>query len=196
MGVDLSRIASSALEAALDDGRQPQRKKHGSALKAVAAGAALAVAAKAAASKVPRLAPIPSLDGLRDIPDRVRDRLADAGWLDDETDVAGEPLDVLDEDEGEPLDVLDEDEDLDEEEDEDEPEADADEDFDDPDAEDDADEDESFDDDEDVDEDEDYEEDDEEEPPELLLDSQEDDEDLDPAMHPPKPPRSKSGGRR
>jgi hypothetical protein len=97
MGVDLSRIASSALEAALDDGEQAhQRKRRGSALKAVAAGAALAVAAKAAASKAPRLMALPSFDGLRDIPDRVRDRLADAGWLDDEEDVEDEPVDEED----------------------------------------------------------------------------------------------------
>src|SRR5881392_2758853 len=135
MGVDVSKIASSALEAALDDG-QPRRKR-GSTVKAVAAGAALAVAARAAASKAPRvnplrLMPLPSLDGLRDIPDRVRDRLADAGWLDDEVDVEEaeldeEPLDEEEEDEPEaededeePVDEAEEDEDEDEEDDEDE----------------------------------------------------------------------------
>src|SRR4051794_38493988 len=90
MGVDLSKIAASAIEAALNDGESPKRK-HGSTVKAVAAGAALAVAAKAATSKrtklLSKLVPTPSLDGLRDIPGRVRDRLADSGWLDDEADV-------------------------------------------------------------------------------------------------------------
>src|SRR5690348_12872651 len=96
-GIDLSRVASSALEAALDDG-SPKKKKHGGAVKAVVAGAALAVGAKAAASAATskkskvgmklasKLVPTPSFDGLRDIPDRVREKLADSGWLDDDSD--------------------------------------------------------------------------------------------------------------
>src|SRR4051794_30108965 len=101
MAVDLGKIAASAIEAALDDGETTKRKR-GSTVKAVAAGAALAVAAKAATSKrtklMSKLVPTPSLDGLRDIPGRVRDRLADSGWLDDEEDVEpedGEPVDEV-----------------------------------------------------------------------------------------------------
>jgi hypothetical protein len=161
MGVDLSKVAASAIEAALDDGEK--KPKHGSAVKAVAAGAALAVVAKAATSKksklLTKLVPTPSLDGLRDIPDRVRDRLADAGWLGDEDDVVDdEPSaeELLDE-EDEPVDEEDED----------------------------------FDDEDDVDEDA-FDEDEDEEPaPELALDS-DDDQDIDPAERPPKPPKATS----
>src|SRR5689334_11444077 len=97
MGFDLSKVAASALEAALEDGQQ-KKPKRGSAVKAVAAGAALAVAAKAATSSksklLSKLVPTPSLDGLRDIPDRVRERLADNGLFgDDEEGPADELLD-------------------------------------------------------------------------------------------------------
>src|SRR6476646_1490577 len=128
MAVDLSKIAASAIEAALDDGQsKPKHKKRAGAVTAVAAGAALAVAAKAATSKHPlltKLVPTPSLDGLRDIPDRVRDRLADSGWLDDE--------DVAPEDEG-PVDEVQQEEPVDEE--DEEPVDEEDEDFDDEDEE-------------------------------------------------------------
>src|SRR3954449_10912770 len=115
MGLDLSKVAASALEAALEDGQK--KPKRGSAVKAVAAGAALAVAAKAATSRkskvLTKLVPTPSLDGLRDVPARLRDvrraapaplrdRLADSGWLAGEKDVA--------EDEGPADELLDEDE--------------------------------------------------------------------------------------
>jgi hypothetical protein len=207
MGVDLGKIATSAIEAALEDGENTKSKhKRGSTVKAVAAGAALAVAAKAATSKrtklMSKLVPTPSLDGLRDIPDRVRDRLADAGWLNDEEDVeADEPVDKVDElvDEGEEDDIEEDEEpvaegeedDVDEEDEEpvdeedEEPVDEAEEDWDD-----DEDEDE-----EDFDEDEvDDEEEDEEPPPELEIES-EDDEDLHPEDRPPKPPRSKEKAR-
>src|SRR6476620_133553 len=108
MGLDLSKVAASALEAALEDGQK--KPKRGSAVKAVAAGAALAVAAKAATSSkskmLTKLVPTPSLDGLRDIPDRLRDR----GWLAGEDDVT--------EDESPADELLDEDEPVGEEEDE------------------------------------------------------------------------------
>jgi hypothetical protein len=207
MGVDLGKIATSAIEAALEDGENTKSKhKRGSTVKAVAAGAALAIAAKAATSKrtklMSKLVPTPSLDGLRDIPDRVRDRLADAGWLNDEEDVeADEPVDKVDElvDEGEEDDIEEDEEpvaegeedDVDEEDEEpvdeedEEPVDEAEEDWDD-----DEDEDE-----EDFDEDEvDDEEEDEEPPPELEIES-EDDEDLHPEDRPPKPPRSKEKAR-
>src|SRR6476661_7235397 len=153
MAVDLSKIAASAIEAALDDGQSKPKRRHTGAVTAVAAGAALAVAAKAATSKRPlltKLVPTPSLDGLRDIPDRVRDRLADSGWLDDE-DVAPEdegPVDEVqqeepvDEEDEEPVDE--EDEDFDDE--DEEPVDEEDEDFDDEDEEPVDEEDEDFDD--------------------------------------------------
>jgi hypothetical protein len=209
MGVDLSRVASKALEAALEDVDHEPKRKGGGALKAVAAGAALAVAAKAASSKTPwivkKLVPTPNLDGLRDIPDRVRDRLADAGWLGDEQDIDADDLvpdsplaeqdeDVEDEEDAEPEDEGDEDFDEDEGEDDEDvdedPEAEAEEDFEDEDE----DEDEGESDDEDELDEEDAEESD---TPalDLLLES-DDDEDVDPAERPPKPPRSKTGSRR
>jgi hypothetical protein len=209
MGVDLSRVVSKALEAALEDVDHEPQRKGGGALKAVAAGAALAVAAKAASSKTPwivkKLVPTPNLDGLRDIPDRVRDRLADAGWLGDEQDIDADDLvpdsplaeqdeDVEDEEDAEPEDEGDEDFDEDEDEDDEDvdedPEAEADEDFEDEDE----DEDEGESDDEDELDEEDAEESD---TPalDLLLES-DDDEDVDPAERPPKPPRSKTGSRR
>ena len=166
MGVDLGRIASSALEAALEDG-QPKKKKHGGAVKAVVAGAALAVGAKAAASAATskksklgtklasKLVPTPNLDGLRDIPDRVRD------WLDDDD---GDAQDELD-----PQDLLDDDEQPVDDEDADEPVGEEDDDFDDEDDEE-----------------------GEEDSPELLIDALGDEQDIDPAELPPKPPRSSS----
>ena len=93
MPVDLGRVASKALEAAVEDGK-PRRR--GSTVRAMAAGAALAVAARATVSKMPGLVHLPGISALRDLPDRVRDRLADAGWADGGPDVDDEEL--LDED--------------------------------------------------------------------------------------------------
>jgi hypothetical protein len=191
MAIDLSRVASKALETALDDGA-PRRRGH--TMRTLAAGAALAVGARAAmSSKVRLFRHLPDLTELRDIPDRVRDRMADAGWLDDESDVE-EPEAEYDEEEPEDEEELDdaelddedvdeepeepedsEDEEFDDEDDEDEPEAEADEDFED----------------EDEDEEEDEDEDEGEPAPELEIES-EDDEDLHPEDRPPRPPRSKA----
>jgi hypothetical protein len=167
MAVDLSRVASKALEAALED--DTPRKKRGSTVKALAAGAALAAAARVAVKQrgLPFVPQLPDMDGLRDMSDRLRDRFA--GEPDDVDDVdveeeIDEPLAGADED-------LD-DEELDDEELEDEdeePEAEAEEDIDDED-------------------DEDFE-DEDEEPPELEVTS-EDDEELHPEDLPPEPPRS------
>jgi hypothetical protein len=190
MAIDLSRVASKALETALDDGA-PRRRGH--TMRTLAAGAALAVGARAAmSSKVRLFRHLPDLTELRDIPDRVRDRMADAGWLDDESDVE-EPEAEYDEEEPEDEEELDdaelddeevdeepedsEDEEFDDEDDEDEPEAEADEDFEDED--------------EDEDEEEDEDEDEGEPAPELEIES-EDDEDLHPEDRPPRPPRSKA----
>jgi hypothetical protein len=117
MRVDLSRVATAAVEAALVD-ETPRRRL--SAPKAIAAGAALALAARFAVSKAPTL---PRLSGLRDlsgvtdrvrehvpgsvaehipdIPDSLRERLADYGLVDDDgwhDDLRDEPDDLFDED--------------------------------------------------------------------------------------------------
>src|SRR5690242_8056495 len=116
MPVDLSRVASKAIEAALEDGGQEHRRR-GAAVKALAAGSVLAVGARAAVSKTPGpvkfgLKHLPGMSELRDIPERLRERMADAGWLDDDSDVEEPEAEVEDDfDEG------------------DEPEAEADEDF-------------------------------------------------------------------
>jgi cobaltochelatase CobT len=142
MRVDLSKVASAAVDAALDD-ETPRRRL--SAPKAIAAGAALALAARYAVSKAPSLPRLPALRDLSDVSDRVREhmpgsvaehipdipeglreRLADYGLVDDDgwhDDLRDEPDDLFDEDDedldeapdDEPEDLLDEDdEDLDE----------------------------------------------------------------------------------
>jgi hypothetical protein len=195
MGIDLGKVAAKAIETALDDGQSQRRSGH--TMRALAAGAALAVGARAAMSRGPGLLKhLPALAELRDIPDRVRDRMEDAGWLDDAPDIEDEDVEepeaAADEqfEEDEPGEEPDEDEPED-----DEPEAEGDEDFEDEDEDDFDDEeleaegDEDF---EDEDEDEELEsDDDEEEPPELELES-EDDEDLHPEDRPPKPPKAAS----
>ena len=117
MRVDLSRVASAAVEAALVD-ETPRRRL--SAPKAIAAGAALALAARYAVSKAPGL---PRLSAMRDlsdvtdrvrehlpgsvaehiphIPDSLRERLAEHGLIDDDgwhDDLRDEPDDLFDED--------------------------------------------------------------------------------------------------
>jgi len=169
MGIDLGKVAAKAIETALDDGQSQRHSGH--TMRAVAAGAALAVGARAAMSRGPGLLKhLPDLSELRDIPDRVRDRMEDAGWLDDEPEID-------DEDVEEPEGAADEEFDEDEEDfddDDEEPEAEGEDDFDDEDE------------DEELDSD-----DEEEEPPELELES-DDDEDLHPEDRPPKPPKAAS----
>jgi hypothetical protein len=193
MGIDLGKVAAKAIETALDDGQSQRRSGH--TMRALAAGAALAVGARAAMSRGPGLLKhLPALAELRDIPDRVRDRMEDAGWLDDAPDIEDEDVEepeaAADEqfEEDEPGEEPDEDEPED-----DEPEAEGDEDFEDEDEDDFDDEELEAEGDEDFeDEDEELEsDDDEEEPPELELES-EDDEDLHPEDRPPKPPKAAS----
>jgi cobaltochelatase CobT len=142
MRVDLSKVASAAVEAALVD-ETPRRRL--SAPKAIAAGAALALAARYAVSKAPSLPRLPAIRDLSDVTDRVREhvpgsvaehiphipdslreRLAEHGLIDDDgwhDDLRDEPDDLFDEDDedldeapdDEPDDLFDEDdEDLDE----------------------------------------------------------------------------------
>src|SRR4051812_15551338 len=124
MGLDLSRMAAAALESALDDGEPKHKPSNG--LRTLAAGAALAAAARVAVTKGPSLSGglsgLRTMAKLRDVPDRVRDRLTEAGWLgDDEEDQ--EPVDDEPVDEAEPEDdeeLEDDEEELEEDEDEDE----------------------------------------------------------------------------
>lgn len=96
MGIDLSRMASAAIEAALEDER-PRRRLRG--LRAVAAGAALATAARVAVTKAPGVPRL--LSGVTRLPDEARSRLADLGWLENEDVEDEEELDEeeLDEEE-------------------------------------------------------------------------------------------------
>jgi outer membrane biosynthesis protein TonB len=89
---DVNRAIAAAVEAAFEDDRQPRRKRL-SGVRAIALGAALAAGARVVASKAPSL---PRLDAVSHVPDLVRDRLTERGWLD-----GGEPLEEeeeLDED--------------------------------------------------------------------------------------------------
>jgi hypothetical protein len=118
MRVDLSKVASAAVEAALVD-ETPRRRL--SAPKAIAAGAALALAARYAVSKAPSLPRLPAIRDLSDVTDRVREhvpgsvvahmpdipdslreRLAEYGLIDDDDgwhdDLRDEPDDLFDED--------------------------------------------------------------------------------------------------
>jgi hypothetical protein len=128
----MSRVAAAAIEAALDQDTDNDKPRRGrmTGVKAVATGAALVVAAQAAAKR----APVHRLAGLASLPDRLRERAQDAGWLDDDEEDARnghyeEPVDEEDED-FEPEDEEDEDFEPEDEEDEDfEPESEEDEDF-------------------------------------------------------------------
>jgi post-segregation antitoxin (ccd killing protein) len=88
--IDMSRVAATALETAIN-GDRPQRPRF-RGLRAIATGAALVGAARVAASKVPQF---PRPPQLADLADDVRDRLADRGWIEGEA----EPEEEFDEDE-------------------------------------------------------------------------------------------------
>ena len=83
MAVDFKRVLASAIDAALEDARpaveQPPRRRV-SGVQAVAAGAAIAVIARAAVSK----ARLPQPVNVLKLADGVRDRFAD--WVDAEPD--------------------------------------------------------------------------------------------------------------
>ena len=87
--LDINRLAQAAIEAAFED-EQPRRRRF-SGMHAVAAGAALATAARFAAKKAPAF--LPSPPKVSDLAGSVRDRLADSGWIGDEE--PGEPEDIL-----------------------------------------------------------------------------------------------------
>jgi hypothetical protein len=106
-GLDLKRMAASALVAALDDDHvQPQAPKHRSGARRVLTGAALVAAGRLAWN-----AARPRVPDLSDLKARVLDRLDELGLLDeiDVDDAVDDAGDFVDEDE----------EDFDEDEDED-----------------------------------------------------------------------------
>jgi hypothetical protein len=116
----MGRIASTAIDTALN-GDQPRPRRF-SGVKAVAAGAALAAAARVAVSKAPS---IPGMSRISNLTDGVWDKLAEHGWIEDEEppedEEMEEPEAEAEEDEEEPdEDEEDEDEDEDDEEPEDE----------------------------------------------------------------------------
>ena len=96
MGIDLSRVATSALQAALEDGQQPEPKQHHRRLtagKAIVAGAAVAVAAKYAVDKASPVKRKAALAAVRHtvrntfgdvIPESLHDKLMDVGFFDNE----------------------------------------------------------------------------------------------------------------
>jgi len=114
MGIDFSRVANSALQAALEGGEQPQPKEHHRRLtagKAIVGGAALALAAKYAVDKTSGVKGKAAMAALRHtarttfgdvIPESLHDKLMDAGFFDHD----GEGIEVKDffgkSDEGEP----------------------------------------------------------------------------------------------
>ena len=96
MGIDLSRVATSALQAALEDGQQPEPKQHRRRLtagKAIVGGAALAVAAKYAVDKTSPLKRKAAIAAVRHtvrntvgdvIPESLHDKLMDVGFFDND----------------------------------------------------------------------------------------------------------------
>ena len=150
MGIDLNRVATSALQAALEDGQQPEAKQHHRRLtagKAIVAGAAVAVAAKYAVDKASPLKRKAAMAAVRHtvrntfgdvIPESLHDKLMDSGFFDHEDEdfdgPQGETQDFFEESEEEQSDDQDFFEEPDEEEESedqdffDEPEDDVDED--------------------------------------------------------------------
>jgi hypothetical protein len=172
VAIDLNRVVATAIDTALHDGspHEPRRQKR-SGFRTLLAGAGLALAARAAVKRAPDLPGLPRLSEIADLPDEIRDRLADRGWLDgdDDEDYDDEP--VASEEE--------EDDDEDEDDFDDEPEAEA--------EEDDLDEDEDDEPDEpELEEEQDEAE--EESPPGLARSNAGEDNGVDPVMRPPEPP--------
>jgi hypothetical protein len=101
MGIDVNRIASAAVDSALDDGKHRRL----TAPRAIAVGAGLAVAARYAAGKAPDLLPrrlkaLNALSALPGVPDALRerleplrDRLTEHGWGESDEDWDDEELD-------------------------------------------------------------------------------------------------------
>jgi hypothetical protein len=96
MGIDFNRVVTSALQAALEDGQQPEAKQHHRRLtagKAIVAGAAVAVAVKYAVDKASPLKRKAAMAAVRHtvrnkfgdvIPESLHDKLMDSGSFDHE----------------------------------------------------------------------------------------------------------------
>ena len=103
MGIDFRRVATSALQAALEDGQQPEAKQHHRRLtagKAIVAGAAVAVAAKYAVDKASPLKRKAAMAAVRHtvrntfgdvIPESLHDKLMDSGFFDHEDEDSDGP---------------------------------------------------------------------------------------------------------
>ncbi len=88
MAIDINRMATAAIEAALED-QTPERRRL-SGLRAVILGAGLAAAARVAVNRAPDLPKLPGLPDLPNVsrvPDMVRDRLAEHGLLGEDEDL-------------------------------------------------------------------------------------------------------------
>jgi hypothetical protein len=90
MTIDINRVAAAAIEAALREEHSRRRRVPG--IRVIAAGAALATAARVGQKHLPRLtelrlvehglAKLGDVPSLRDVTDSVRERLADHGLID------------------------------------------------------------------------------------------------------------------
>ena len=94
MRIDINRVAAAAIEAALREERPRRHRVPG--IRAIAAGAALATAARVGQKHLPRLTELRLVEhgltklgdvpSLRDVTDSVRERLADHGLIDHDDD--------------------------------------------------------------------------------------------------------------
>ena len=103
MALDVNRVVAAAIDAAFEHEQDRHRHRRLSGVTAFAAGAAVAMVARAATQKkVPRIAKfgakkLVDVPNLRDVSDAVRGRLADYGLLGEDQDDQYEPDDQWDE---------------------------------------------------------------------------------------------------
>jgi hypothetical protein len=100
VAIDLERVAVSAIEAALEGDEPQARPRRHSGVKAIALGAALAAAGGLAATRGPKLGGVCGLVALlrwarrvgkaRDLPGRVRERVAGSDWIEPVRDSASD----------------------------------------------------------------------------------------------------------
>jgi hypothetical protein len=93
-------VVISAIEAALEDDEPQAPRRHHSAIKAIGLGAALAAAGGLAATRGPKLSGVSGLVALlrwtrrvrkaRDLPERLRERLAGSDWVEPVRDSASD----------------------------------------------------------------------------------------------------------
>jgi hypothetical protein len=138
--LDVNRVVATAIETAFENGHRDRRRHRLSGVGAVAAGMALATVARAATQKkVPRIArfgmrKLVDAPRFRDMSDRVRDRLEDAGLINQDEPAEGDRYedqewdDSEDYDEGEEEPEAEDEEDEEDEEEDDRPRGEADDD--------------------------------------------------------------------